>query len=385
MTGIFHRTDLAREMARQLINPGVMDEGLRTGLFLSGLRRIGKTTFLTNDLIPALEEAGALVIYVDLWSNTRASPASQVLAAVKKTLTELTTTGSNILTGLKRNTGADMGIAAFKLGFKLDTLGQEGGPSLAQALMEVVDQARTNVALIVDAVQLAITSEASKKMLLALKAARDAINSRPDTPGHFILIGTGSLCAMVTEMAARKNPAFVGATSISYPVLGRDYVVHLLNRLAQEGAMAQPSIDVAERAFATLGSRPEELQRALRQLNLHLPAGGNPDEHLPVIAATLRSTAADLELRKVQSMGGLAIAIFERIAAAQGDARGVFSTEAAGEYSKAIGQKVRLAEIQPVVNELRAANLIMRKGHGIYALADPFFQEVWRERSSLLT
>ncbi|MBY0235582.1 MAG: ATP-binding protein, partial [Burkholderiaceae bacterium] len=244
-----------------------MDEGLRAGLFLSGLRRIGKTTFLTNDLIPALEEAGALVIYVDLWSNTQASPASQVLAAVKKTLTELTTTGSNILTGLKRNTGADIGIAGFKFGFKLDTLGQEGGPSLAQALMEVVDQAKTNVALIVDAVQLAITSEASKKMLLALKTARDAINSRPHTPGRFIFVGTGSHYAMVTEIAARKNPAFVGATSISYPVLGRDYVVHLLNRLAQEGAMAQPSIDVAERAFATRGSRPEELQRALRLLN----------------------------------------------------------------------------------------------------------------------
>jgi hypothetical protein len=31
----------------------VLDEGLRSGLFLSGLRRTGKTTFLVNDLIPA--------------------------------------------------------------------------------------------------------------------------------------------------------------------------------------------------------------------------------------------------------------------------------------------------------------------------------------------
>jgi len=46
-------------MARQLLRPSVLDEGLRSGLFLSGLRRTGKTTFLINDLIPALEEAGA--------------------------------------------------------------------------------------------------------------------------------------------------------------------------------------------------------------------------------------------------------------------------------------------------------------------------------------
>ena len=51
-------------MASQLLHPGVLDEGLRSGLFLSGLRRTGKTTFLRNDLIPALEQEGALVIYL---------------------------------------------------------------------------------------------------------------------------------------------------------------------------------------------------------------------------------------------------------------------------------------------------------------------------------
>jgi len=65
MSSIFQRPELAESMANQLLNPGVLDEGLRSGLFLSGLRRTGKTTFLRNDLIPALEEAGALVIYVD--------------------------------------------------------------------------------------------------------------------------------------------------------------------------------------------------------------------------------------------------------------------------------------------------------------------------------
>ena len=75
MSSIYRRPALAAQMAKQLLNPGVLDEGLRSGLFLSGLRRTGKTTFLLNDLIPALEEAGALVIYVDLWSNTQTNPA----------------------------------------------------------------------------------------------------------------------------------------------------------------------------------------------------------------------------------------------------------------------------------------------------------------------
>ena len=55
MVDVYHRTDLAREMARQLLEPKVLDLPLRSGLFLSGLRRTGKTTFLRQDLIPALE------------------------------------------------------------------------------------------------------------------------------------------------------------------------------------------------------------------------------------------------------------------------------------------------------------------------------------------
>ncbi|MGH8790946.1 MAG: aspartate/glutamate racemase family protein [Cupriavidus necator] len=151
-------------MARQLLHPGVLDEGLRSGLFLSGLRRTGKTTFLINDLVPALEAGGAIVIYVDLWSDIQRSPAALILAAVKRTLTELERPGSNALKHLKRVSGADLGALGFKFGFKLDSVGEPGGATLAQALAEVVDKAKTNVVLIVDEVQHAITSEEGNRM-----------------------------------------------------------------------------------------------------------------------------------------------------------------------------------------------------------------------------
>lgn len=383
MSSIYRRPELAGQMVKQLLRPGVLDEGLRSGLFLAGMRRTGKTTFLLNDLIPALEEAGALVIYVDLWSDTQTSPATLVHAAIRKTLAELQTPASAILAKLKRVGGADAGAFGFKFGFKLESVGAEGGPTLAQAIGDVIDQAKTNVVLIIDEVQHAITSEDGNQMLLALKAARDAINPRPGTPGHFIFIGTGSHRALVSELTARRNQAFAGATSVAYPVLDDDYVKHLLIRLAQEGATTLPSVEVTVQAFRTLGNRPEEMLKALRQLNRHLPHGANPDEHLPVIAATLRSTAADIELMKVEQMGNLAKAIFERIAAAEGDARGVFSAEATADYSKSVGREVRVEETQRIANELLAANLVMRKGHGLYGVTDPFVQEIWRERKAL--
>jgi len=383
MSNIYRRPELARQMARQLLQPGVLDEGLRSGLFLSGLRRTGKTTFLINDLIPALEDLGAIVIYVDLWSDTQRSPARLILEAVRKKLGELESPSSAAIRKLKRLAGADIGAFGFKFSFKLDGLGEAGGATLAQALCEVVDQAQADVVLIVDEVQHAITSEEGNQMLLALKAARDAINPRPDTAGHFLFVGTGSHRALVGELTARRNQAFTGATSVAYPVLDSQYVANLLARLSAEGFTALPSPDVAMKAFQALGHRPEEMIRALRQLHFHLPAGSNPDEHLPMIANTLRSTAADVELMKLEQLGGLATAIFDRIASTDGDARGLFSADAAEAYSRAIGRQVKVEEAQPVVNELMASNLIMRKGHGVYGITDPFVQEMWRERKAL--
>lgn len=385
MSSIYPRPRLAAEMAQQLLKPTGLDIGLRSGLFLSGLRRTGKTTFLRNDLIPALEQIGALVIYLDLWSDTQTSPAKLVHAAVRKTLEELQTPTSSILEKLKRVKGVDIGALGFKFGFKLENVGLEGGATLAEALTAVVDQAKADVVLIVDEVQHAITSDEGNQLLLALKAARDAINPRPGTPGHFVFIGTGSHRAMVSELNTRRNQAFAGATSVPYPVLDTDYVAFLLEKLALEGIGPLPSLEAASQAFKTLGNRPEEMIRSLRQLILNSPPSKNPDEILSVIATTLRSAAADIELMKVEELGSLAQAIFDRIASTEGDARGVFSTEAAAEYSKVVGRDVRVEEVQPVANELLAANLIMRRGHGIYGITDPFVQEIWRERQTLFS
>lgn len=45
-----------------------------SGLFLAAPRRTGKSTFMREDLRPALEQSGAHVLYVDLWSNRATDP-----------------------------------------------------------------------------------------------------------------------------------------------------------------------------------------------------------------------------------------------------------------------------------------------------------------------
>jgi len=381
MAAIFRRPELAQQMASQLLHPSVLDEALRSGLFFSGLRRTGKTTFLVHDLIPTLEAGGAIVIYVDLWSDTQASPASLVHAAIRKALADLQTPASTLLAKLRTVKKANVEAMGLAFGFEVDKLGELGGPTLAQALTEVVDKAGTDVVLIVDEVQHAMSSDDGNQMLVALKSARDAINPRPNTAGHFIFVGTGSHRAMVNELITRRGQAFAGASAVNYPVLDASFVQYLLDRLGAESAGPWPSLDVSLEAFRALGHRPEELARALRQLR-HLPPGTTEDPNvtLPIIAATMRSTAAEIDMARLWQMGALAVAIFDRVAAVKGDARGLFSADAVASYSVALGREVKVEEVQPVVNALLASNLIMRRAHGTYIVADPFVQEIWREQ-----
>ena len=78
-TDVFHRTAYAEQMAQQLLQPSPLHMNVRSGVLLSGIRRVGKTTFLRQDLVPALEARGALVVYVDLWADRSKSPATLVL------------------------------------------------------------------------------------------------------------------------------------------------------------------------------------------------------------------------------------------------------------------------------------------------------------------
>ena len=375
----FRRTALAQEMTKQLLRPTFLDTSLRSGLFLSGQRRVGKTTFLATDLIPALQDLKAIVIYVDLWSQPQANPADLVHDAIRKSLKALQTPGSAILQKLKQVSSVEAGAAGFKFGFKLADVGKEGGVSLAQAFTELIAQSKTDLVLIVDEVQHALGSTDGDNMLHALKAARDAINTRPGTPGYFLFVGTGSHRARVQELSLKGNQAFNGAVTHEFPVLGLEFVEYVLQQVKPQLGVMAPSARVTEEAFKRMGSRPEELMKALNVLRA-LPQGANPDEHLPTIAQSFGAAAADIELQKIEAFGPLAQAIFSRICSIGGNVKGVFTADALKEYSTQIGREATAQEVQGVIGLMTSANLLMRVKHGHYGVTDSFVEKAWGTR-----
>jgi len=381
---IFTRPGLAGRMAAQLLDPGPLDEALRSGLFLSGLRRTGKTTFLKHDLIPALEERGALVIYTDLWSDVAIDPAELVRTAIREALQAVQQPGSRLMQRLSAVKGASLEAVGIGFSFELEAVGRPGGATLAEALAELVDRTGTDVVLIVDEVQHALTSTAGSDMLLALKAARDAVNTRPDTVGHLLVVGTGSHRAYVAELTSRRNQAFAGAASVPYPLLGKEYLAHLRARLVADGVEPLPSQTALEAAFERLGHRPEELLKALQLLVRRHEANRDVDTVLEIVSSTLRAGMADIELHKIERLGPLADQVFQRIAAAaDGEARGLYGREALDEFSTGLGRDVAATDVQRVLDELTAENVVMRAGHGRYSVTDPFVRTVWAERQQL--
>lgn len=377
----YHRESYARDLAQQLLNPTALQIQVRSGVFLSGIRRIGKTTFLRQDLIPALVSMGALVIYVDLWADRSKSPASLVYDAVRGTLSDLTAPGTKLLERVRELKGLNVGAAGFSFGFQVDAVGKPGGATLSEVFTELVDKVKTNVVLIMDEVQQALGTEEGNNLLFALKAARDAVNTRPGTPGYLLFVGTGSHKSLVADMATRRSQPFAGAVSTEYEPLGADFLRWKYDQLKQINDIRLPSQEVMNEGFLAIGQRPEELQNALMLLQSRPE---EPDMAFPIICATLAAAASEVEIATIETMGDLASIIFDRIVqGSESGESGLFSADAISNYSEQIGMAVDTPQVQNMVDRMITANLIHRQSHGVYAVADPFVRQSWLQRKAM--
>ncbi|MDO5691143.1 MAG: ATP-binding protein [Pseudomonadota bacterium] len=371
---LFPRSDYAAALADQLLAPSGLHTGVRSGVFLSNIRRVGKSTFLRNELAPELRARGAIVVYVDLWADVNRAPLDLVLEAVRGELRALQAPGAALMRRVK---SAALGVAGLSFSFQIDTLGLPGGATLAQALHELVQKAETDVVLIVDEVQQAAGSHGNA-LMAALKAARDEINGDPDAKGHFLFIGTGSHRSLLNDMATKPSHPFKGAVTATFEPLPRAYVEWKLAQVAQHGVRL-PSVAAAWRGFQVLGHRPEDFERALVQFQ-SAPQGS--DAEFELICATIAYAAADIDFARAGEIGGeLAELVFARIAdGPEEGTRELYGQGALTDYGAALGLPIEVKQVQNTIDGLIAANLIARVGHGRFIISDPHVRSIWQQR-----
>ena len=154
-----------------------------------------------------------------------------------------------------------------------------------------------------------------------------------------------------------------------------------LQQLQQLPGVKLPSEKVMWDGFVSMGQRPEALQNALVQMQSR---DEPPDLAFPIICATLALAAADVEIAAVEALGMLASIIFNRIA--QGNdagESGLFSADAMAYYAERLESCVDTPQVQNMIDRMISANLILRQSHGVYAVADPFVRQVWRQMAVL--
>lgn len=253
----FHRAALAGVYADEVLDTSLGQGG---SLFLAAPRRTGKSTFVWQDLIPALIKRQVVAIYVDLWADKTKDPAILLANAVRAELKK----DEGALLKLARAAGltkCTVGGLGNGLSFDLSQIGLSAEATLTDALATLSEIKGKIIIFVIDEAQHALMSVSGMNSLFALKAARDALNL---VGKGLQVIATGSNRDKLALLVNGREQPFFGATMIDFPKLNQDYI-HWVCGKANLGLDPLKTFEV----FKETGSRPEMVLPTIRQLRLN--------------------------------------------------------------------------------------------------------------------
>ena len=379
----FPRPQLANDLAEQLFDTTF---GPSSGLFLAAPRRTGKSTFVRNDLVPALaQRKNADVIYVDLWANKNTDPAILISNAIRSELQKQAGTLAKI--------AAKAGISKLSLGafgtglnFDLSALGLGADLTLANVLSVLSRESQRPVVLVIDEAQHALTTANGINALFALKAARDELNLGA---AGLYLVATGSNRDKLATMVHSREQAFFGADLLDFPTLGKDY----LRWLFEKAALPLLDIEAAFKVFQKVGSRPEMINPALRRLKFELAHPyadtANNEAGQVVVDANARFSALVEEnasaakaafFSAMAQLPALQLALLSELAVQSrwpdsAERSGIFSTKMIQKLQQRLiqqgsptqdSEKIDSSSIQNALESLREKSLLWRAQRGAY-------------------
>jgi predicted AAA+ superfamily ATPase len=371
----FKRVNLAQAYCDSLAGKGIANA--TSGLFLAGPRRVGKSTFLIEDLTPEAEKRGWLTVYVDLWANKLADPALLITESVKMSITAQKGKLSRLAQHIKLQK-----ISILKT-VELD-FSKPGLPdniTLADLLSDLVRLSDKSVLLIIDEAQHALTTKHGINTMFAIKSARDQINTA-DKPPQLMLALTGSNRDKLAQLVIKKDQPFFGSDITAFPLLGRDYTDFFTDKVNESLASDnQFSKDSMWEVFQLIGHRPEILRQLAGQAAIHCDAKTFSDI-LEQDASVWHSQIWENFENDFNALSPLQRTIL-RLLIEQGRAWSPFSEESMEYYKKAVNQStLSISAVQTAIQSLREQGFIWQSSRGTYALEDESFAE-WFKHTQL--
>jgi hypothetical protein len=348
------------------------------GLFLAAPRRTGKSTFLQNDLKPALEREGVVVVYVDLWSDQRRDPGELISEAIGRALQP----HLGKVAQLAKASGLEsVGFAGW---LKIDTskIGRLDGVTLSEALRALHETSNSPVALIIDEAQHALTSEAGETAMSALKSARDQLNK----PGaiNLMLVMSGSDRDKLLRLVNTGGAPFYGSQIQHMPELNKDFIDHVTQLIEAQFPGVKPVFkNVLTEAFKEFGSRPQFFMAAVGDAFNPLVAAKEERFEHRVLAAALQRKADDEAQMESEYLGlkPLERAVMWRLLS-QGQNFRPYDGEALAFYTSKTDSKITPAKVQGALEGLRGRSpaLVWKSARGEYSLDDAAMYQWYEKR-----
>ena len=370
-SAIFHRPEIALAYADYLVN----DDSAASGLFIAAPRRTGKTTFLKEDLLPALQNNGFHLIYVDLWEDQNVEPG----AAISRTLIAHIEQFKSPADGfINRFGGLNVSVPGFE--FDVQTHHGKGKehvlPSFAQMLEQLSIAAGKPLVLIVDEAQHALTTKEGVQAMFALKSARDSLNLHPSPNVGVRMVFTGSDRDKLAQLTATKDQPFFGALMVrDFPLLDMSFVRWFCEDRAAPTVDLDP--DETFSFFKRTGCRPEILKNALSSLRLD-PTIQAKDRPACFFDQARKALVQEMEALsvKIETLPPLACAIL--VAMAQQSALAPFGQASFAAYDEVLEKtlnepdvNVSASSVQQAISLLRDEGLIWRANRGQYEIERP--------------
>ncbi len=371
----FHRPDLAADLCNRLAGKGLVDAS--SGLFLSAPRRVGKSTFLKEDLIPEAIRRGWLPVYVDLWVNKDRDPALLIADTLKVQLQ----LHEGKLKKAARSIGLSKVIVMGALTFDLSRPGLPEDITITDVLEELHNRTKQPIVLIIDEAQHALSTPAGVTAMFALKSARDKLNSS-DADRKLLLVFTGSNRDKLANLVLNRTQPFFGSGITPFPLLDRNFTNAFTtwanaslaegNKLEEEGV---------SHAFSLVGHRPEMLRDLIGQVAISGEAGNLTS--LIEKGADINSRLWDEFESEFASLTSIQKAVLQ-VLILKGAPWSPFAEESMAAYRAITGQDtISTATVQTALDGLRDRSLVWRESRGAYTLEDQGFAEWFKHRRIL--
>lgn len=375
----YPRTPLADELVTALQGQAGFSDA-HNGLFLAAPRRTGKSTFLQGDLSPALERAGVVVVYVDLWADTARDPGALIAAAIGRALQP----HLGMVAKAAKKAGIEkVGLAGW---LQADTskIGKLDGLTLVDALKALHETADKPVALIIDEAQHALTSEAGENAMSALKSARDQMN-RPGEV-NLMLVMSGSDRDKLLRLVNTAASPFYGSQIQRMPPLGPDFIAFIAGLIEKQRPELHP-VDAAtlQAAFESFGNRPQFFMEALGQVLSPLSSITGRFEPAVLAAATQRQLDDEAQMESdYLGLRPLEQAVLWRMLE-QGARFRPYDAEALKFYRAQTGGPVSAQRAQNALEALRQRTppLVWKSARGEYAVEDAAMHRWFEERNNV--